>query len=385
MRIGLISGEYPPMQGGVGAYTSILAQTLVRHGHTVGVLTTPPAAHASNDGVQVDPRMRSWNALTAPAAIGAWVRAFRPDVIDLQFQTAAYRMSALVHFLPDFLRATPFVTTFHDLRHPYLFPKAGKLRDAIVRRLATASDGVIVTNHEDAAQLDGLPCLRLIPIGSNILSARPDPDTIALFRQACGAGRQDVVIAFFGLVNHSKGLDTLLHAVAELRDQGVPIRLALIGAVAGDSDPSNRAYIESIDTLIAQLALAPLIHRTGYLGEAEVAGYLAAADGVALPFADGASYRRGSLMAAIRLGCAIVTTQPRVALPTFEDGVNLLLVPPNDASALQTALSQIAHDQALRARLKAGAAHLAAHFDWDQIADDTVRFFERVIAERSRL
>ena len=46
MRIGMITGEYPPMQGGVGAFTRILAGELAAQGHDLFVL--------SRDGTQSD-------------------------------------------------------------------------------------------------------------------------------------------------------------------------------------------------------------------------------------------------------------------------------------------------------------------------------------------
>jgi len=42
MRIGLITGEYPPMQGGVGDFTHELGKALAALGHEVHVLTSPP-------------------------------------------------------------------------------------------------------------------------------------------------------------------------------------------------------------------------------------------------------------------------------------------------------------------------------------------------------
>ena len=39
MRIGLISGEFPPMEGGVGAFTQQLAQAIAASGHEVHVIT----------------------------------------------------------------------------------------------------------------------------------------------------------------------------------------------------------------------------------------------------------------------------------------------------------------------------------------------------------
>jgi hypothetical protein len=66
--------------------------------------------------------------------------------------------------------------TFHDLRVPYLFPKAGPLRRWIVYHLARSAEGVIATNDEDFHRLltEARPRrLALIPIGSNIPCAPP--------------------------------------------------------------------------------------------------------------------------------------------------------------------------------------------------------------------
>ena len=39
MRIGMITGEYPPMQGGIGAYTRILAGEMAKQGNDLFVLS----------------------------------------------------------------------------------------------------------------------------------------------------------------------------------------------------------------------------------------------------------------------------------------------------------------------------------------------------------
>jgi hypothetical protein len=49
MRIGFITGEYPPMQGGVGAFTRELAREMVRQGHDVEVLTRETVQGASDE------------------------------------------------------------------------------------------------------------------------------------------------------------------------------------------------------------------------------------------------------------------------------------------------------------------------------------------------
>lgn len=366
----MITGEYPPMQGGVGAFTKILAGELAAQGHDLFVLSRTDT-QSDDPRVQLTAKVDGWGAGSLVAA-RRWARDLRLDVVNIQYQTAAFGMSPFIHFLPDALRPIPVVTTFHDLRFPYLFPKAGRLRDGIVMRLANASSGVIATNHEDFGRLTH-KCSALIPIGSNI--PRGESDAQAWRRQA-GATTDDFLIVYFGLINRSKGLETLLEAMAALDD--LLVRLALVGGGAGSSDPTNMAYMHEIDELIERLGLAGRIHRTEFVDDAAVSGYLAAADVVALPFVDGASYRRGTLMAAIEHGCAIVTTTPQVNIPAFVDGENLRLVPPNDANALAAVLRELHAAPEQRARLQRGAAVLAQQFGWQEIATATLNFYARV-------
>lgn len=126
MRIGIITGEYPPMQGGVGAYTRILAEEMIHQGESVHILTSLQAASPAHPPT-VSPTAQNWG-YTLYRTVRAWIEQHRLDLVNIQFQTAAFSMSPWIHFLPDQLRRIPVVTTFHDLRVPYLFPKAGKLR-----------------------------------------------------------------------------------------------------------------------------------------------------------------------------------------------------------------------------------------------------------------
>jgi len=377
MRIGLVTGEFPPLQGGIGAYSRILAEHLAAQGHVVSILTDERARYEGED-IHLANTIRYWDA-RAWIQARTWVRQQQLDLVCIQYQTAAYAMSPWLHFLPDILRPLPVITTFHDLRYPYLFPKAGALRTWIVRRLARFSAGVIATNHEDMAALSFHDCRRLIPIGSNITTALPGTFDAAEWRARAGANDDDFLIAHFGLINRSKGLDVLLRALAILREESVPARLLIVGGTSGDNDPTNLDYAKEAERLIDSLALRPDIQQTGYLDEGDVGAYLRAADAIALPFRDGASYRRGSLMAALRYACPIVTTTPAVAIPTFVDGDNLLCVPLEDAPALAAALRRLHDDPNLRHRLSQGAAALAPTFDWAQIARAHVAFFSHVL------
>jgi polysaccharide biosynthesis protein PslF len=391
MRIGLITGEYPPMQGGVGAFSRELAAALVQQGHSLFVLTDRQSAAAGEPGIDVTGSVSNWNRATLFQAT-RWARCKRLDVVNVQYEAAAFHMAPLVHWLPILLNS-PFsrrtertrpivVTTFHDLLAPYLFPKAGPLRCRALLALARGSDGVIVTNRQDEQQLRrerGIVRLRNIPIGSNIRAETPPGYDRAGWRAGLDIPESAILVGYFGFLNASKGIETLLKGVAAAVRQDVNAYLLMIGGRTGSSDPTNVVYARQIDALIEQLGLTPRLRWTGFADDAQVSGHLTACDIVALPYNDGVSLRRGSFMAAIAHGCAIITTTPQVDLTELQDGSNVRLIPPDSPDALAAAISELAADPALRARLQANAWTLAGCFTWDQIAAQTTAFYAEMI------
>src|SRR5690606_22549500 len=93
-----------------------------------------------------------------------------------------------------------------------------------------------------------------------------------------------------------------------LRVSGSAPRLLLIGDAAGASDPTNRLANAELEALLAPEGLGQAVQRTGWLPPEAVSAHLQACDVVVLPYRDGASLRRGSLLAALVHGLPIVTT-----------------------------------------------------------------------------
>lgn len=377
MRILLITGEYPPMQGGVGDYTRELGIALAAAGVEVHVLA-PARALASHRpdreaAITVHARLAhpGWGLLQEVKTLS---HRLCPDLLQIEYQAAAFGMHPAVNLLPWWWRMQGLVppwivTTFHDLRVPYLFPKAGPLRWWTILSLARGSDATVVTNAEDRLRLQGrVPALFEIPIGSNIAPAPPPGYHRDAWRARLGLGPNDFLVSYFGFLNASKGGEALARAVAVLAADGHPVHLLLIGGAVGDSDPTNAAYAAYFDYLVRELGLAGRVHRTGSLPSAEVSAALLASDCALLPYRDGVSLRRGSLHAALAHGLPIVTTQPAVPLPEFQDGENVLLTPVDDHKAMAAAVAQLIADRGLRERISAGARRLASGFGWDAIA-----------------
>jgi glycosyltransferase involved in cell wall biosynthesis len=133
----------------------------------------------------------------------------------------------------------------------------------------------------------------------------------------------------------------------------------------------------------------------------EVSAHFAASDICVLPYRDGVSFRRGTFMAALAHGKAIVTTKNDegrrtkdgrrktdderqrthgVLLPELRDGENVVLVPPEDAGAIVNAVNRVAASPELRAKLERGALQAAQFFTWDAIADAHLALYRDLLS-----
>ena len=379
LRVLLLTGEYPPQPGGVADYTARLAAALDDLGHTTRVLTSVVPGFPDDTPPPAWRRIHNWG-LSSWRQIETALDRTHADVLHIQYQPGAFQLKGAVNLLPLWLRARRpalrIVTTFHDLRVPYLFPKAGPLRDLAVRALLHGTHAAIFVDAADLARVDPAPNRRWIPVGSNIPCAPPPDFDRSILRQSLGAGPDALLIGYFGFLSAGKGAETLLRALRLLLDHGRPARLLLIGAGTGSSNPTDRADETVAHTLARQLALDPHIVTTGYLAPPAVSAHLLACDLMALPYEDGASFRRGSLLAALEHARPIVTTTPGPAARGLGDRLlqpdrHFLAVPPRDPTALARALERLADDPTLTAHLSREAHTLATRCAWRAIAEET--------------
>jgi glycosyltransferase involved in cell wall biosynthesis len=287
MKILLISGEYPPMQGGVGDYTHELGKAFIELGAEADVLTSAggqgPEAPAGEPVVHALVERWNWRSL---ALIMGQIKEVQPDVVHIQYQTAAFAMHPAINFLPWWgkkrlgRRCPLFLVTYHDVKVPYLFPKAGLVRRWITRFIGTSCDAAIVTNEEDRQWLASYRWRRepaLIPIGSNIDPALPEGYDRDRQRARWGFNPDETVLCYFGFLNDSKGGETLVRVLDTLLKKGYNCRLLMIGGKLGSSDPTNVAYAQRVDNLIDTLGLSGRIQWTGFTANEEVSANLMAA------------------------------------------------------------------------------------------------------------
>lgn len=394
MRVGLVTGEFPPMEGGVGAFTEQLGRALKGLGHEVHVITSrearpddaPRTLAKDREPIEFDfgylhPRIGRWRWPSISAVADLVIR-YDMELVNLQYQAAAFNMNSLApSFLPWRLKGiVPTVTTFHDLRVPYLFPKAGRLREAAVRGLARRSAGCIATNPADFRQLTAWndKLVREIPIGSNIATYEPNHVEIEEVRLHLGLRDGDVLLGYFGFLNETKGADTLIDTLARLDER---FHLVFIGGQTGASDPdNNQAFLAGLHDHIERAGIADRVHWTGFLSPGRVSTYLTAADLMVMPYRDGVSLRRGTLMAVLAHGRPLITTAPMETSPEFRHGENMWLAPVDDVEPLREATTTLVADPSLRESMGREARKLARSYGWDTIAEQTAGFYAEVLS-----
>jgi glycosyltransferase involved in cell wall biosynthesis len=155
-------------------------------------------------------------------------------------------------------------------------------------------------------------------------------------------------------LNARKGHMLLLEVVARLNDDGVPIRLTLVG----DGDLRPR-----IEATIRHRALDDKVELTGWEDAAGVRRRLAGARALVLPsFSEGLPV---SVMEAFALGRPVVATAVGATGELVENGVTGWLVAPADVDALHAALTSVLNTPmgTLAAMGRAGAERVRERHD----------------------
>ncbi len=378
----VITGTWPPMRCGVGDYTFMLCKNLAQRNFHVQVLTSrkvrPDLQLKSRTRLEVHARIDNWSWRMLSTTARA-IEELKPDVINFQWPTAAYGRSLAVNWIPFYLRKKfprlPLLTTLHELRY---FSPWSRLR---IRPALEVSRRVILVDPQDRECVSRIyapaaaKCCE-IRLGSS-LPGRPEQFDREARRQSLGFKAKDFVVAFFGFANPPKGLENLFRALRRLRQAYPEIKLLMLSQLSDENPYQGRILRD-----LSATALHAIATRPEYAEPYLAAEYLASADCAVLPFVDGASLKRSSLIACLVQALPLITTWPAPpGVDDFKHNVNMLLVPPEDTAALAAALERLIKNPDLRIRLSRGSADLARKFSWKDITKRYAEVIKEVMEE----
>ncbi|WP_308468839.1 glycosyltransferase family 4 protein [Rathayibacter soli] len=379
-RIALISSSYFPHFGGVEEHVRQVARQLTRLGVAVEVWTVDRGQQLGEqkvDGLRVrylptPLPSRSAGGLTrfllrAPAAWIRWRRAytqFKPDLLHVHcFGPNGVYALRLHDRTGAPLAVTGHGETLADDNGAYR--RSQLLRTSLSKALTKA---VFVTAPSeyvlgDLRESYGLRTGVVVPNGVD-LDVRPDPAAPRL--------DDDPYLLGVGRLGKMKGFDLLIEAYAR---SGVHDTYRLL--IGGDG-PERSA----LTALAADRGVGDRVRFLGRLQPQAVADAMAQARALVVP----SRIEAFGIVAleAWRSSTALIMTDRGGAPEFVHDGIDGLLVDPEDTAALARALDTIVNDGALRDRLaSAGRTHVDA-FTWARVAEQYRNLYTTAVSVSAR-
>ena len=173
------------------------------------------------------------------------------------------------------------------------------------------------------------------------------------------------VFAYLGRLKKYKGVHLVIRAFAAMHHPTATLEIA----GAGD-------YRPALERLAASLDLGARVRFLGRIDEAEKLALLRRA--WALVFASPKEGWGITNLEAAACGTPVVASNSPGIRESVRDAETGFLVPHGDTKAMAAALTQLAHDPALVARLGGQARRFAETFTWERAAHDTERSLDQV-------
>lgn len=266
------------------------------------------------------------------------------EFLHIQYPSVGFGRSMLPQLVCCALRwwRKTFVT-LHE------FSRSKILRKLSILPFAICARAVLVTSQAERTALTRwYPWTKskcgVIPIGSNIpaspISGPKDPK----------------LVMYFGLIEPRKGLEQFLRFAEVLTGMGLGYHFVILGT---PSERGRRFYSEKRATS----ERLPIVWRENLSAE-DVAKQMNVAMWAYLPFPDGASERRGSLLAALEKEVIVITTG---GVHTTEDLRTCTIIAASCSDAVRKMIIT-ADDEKARANLLRGSARYVKARNWDMIA-----------------
>ena len=250
---------------------------------------------------------------------------------------------------------------------------------------AALSDCLIAVDEHDQRRLQRLfpwKKVECIYIGANILPRRESWLMRSQTRAGLGLSDKDVLLFYFGAARLTTGIDQALQAYADLLPRLPFLKFLLVSDL---NVQSRNDYVSPSDARrtsrqIDSLGLTDRVILRNYAEPELISQYIAASDIGIFSYTDGAARQRGALLACLAHGLPVITTASRLLPENYSHLENMFLVKAQDREALAAGMEQMALSTDLRAQISRGALELSKSFEWESIAQKTLRVYRAALA-----
>jgi glycosyltransferase involved in cell wall biosynthesis len=322
-KILLVTGSYPADICGVGDYSKKLLESLNKESNIVELFYK-----------------KKWGIIYLFSYINE-IKSKKANLVHFQYPTEGYGYSFLPLLLMIFLPKQKLIITIHELSNRTFKAKIFTLL------MILFNNRIIVTNEMEYNFLKRIPVLKrkqifVINIGSNIPAST---NSLKNFSE------RKFDLAYFGHIRPIKGLESFI-SVSKSLDASKKC------VVIGQNLNKYQSYLEELQVKSSNVSYI----LNGSVSE--TAENLSDCKIVYLPFPDGVSSRRGSLIAAALNGCIIVTTYSKDKL-TNEFFSQYCYLVNNELEAVQLILELLSNKAFISTK---ETSKLMRMFSWEEIA-----------------
>ncbi len=361
----LITGEYPPQRGGVSDYTANLARALAASEREVHVWA--PGADdgtAAGRGIRVHRLGDGFDEAGLQALSAGLEETGAPRTILVQYVPQAFGARGMNFRFCRWVQArarerqNDVRVMFHEPYYPFTrWPLRRNVLALANRAMAVLllSDIRVAYVSTDAWQRRlrrYAPRARRfvwLPIASSVPAAT-DEVRVADWRAWLAPESGSCVVGHFGTYG-SLVTDLLEPALARVLSARADVRVCLIGS-------GGEAFAQHLCR--DRPAWKDRVTATESLSADEVAACLKACDVALQPYADGASGRRTTLMAALVNGVPVVTNRGPATEAVWDEGAPVVFAAHRPPELLGDAVLQLLTDPERRRRVGGAGAELYA-------------------------
>ncbi|MGQ9678477.1 MAG: glycosyltransferase family 4 protein [bacterium] len=369
MRICLVSSAYRPYISGVGEHVHNLAQQLQSLGHSVHILTTTYRLTYKNNAL---PATRLGKALILPFAGGQFTLP-----VSLKLHLSAHNFFLrqdfdIVHchgiFPPELAywsakyTRNSLVVTFHTVT-PDLPNFVSKTAAFLLKEIDRKIKVKIAVSQACRRWAEKFfkGDFRVIPNGVDI--ERFNPKIPPVIEQ------NFPLILFVGRLEERKGLNTLILALPEIIKYHPMVKLLVIG-----NGPLKRHYLK----LAARLEVDRSLIMVDTIPNDLLPGYYTSATVFVAPTI-GKEAMGIVLLEALACGRPVVASDISGYKEIITNGINGILVPPNNPRVLAQEIITILDSRQYRYELAHQARLRALDFDWRKITQALEQVYKEVV------
>jgi glycosyltransferase involved in cell wall biosynthesis len=270
----------------------------------------------------------------------------------------------------------PFVLAIHDVSyeaHPEWYPFLERSYYRYVSKRAAAKAKHIITDSQEVkreinkyfgAQLADANVIYLA--ADEVFLPVDEPAVIAATKRKLGLVNR--YLLYVGMMFTRRNIPVLLEAFAQIRGLAPDCDLVLIG------ENKTEPRID-LDKLVDRLDLKSAVWQRDYIDQSDVVNlysgaeafvYLSSYEGFGLP-----------VLEAMQCGAPVIVSNAS-CLPEIAGGAAVLVVP-EDAKAVASAITEVLTDDELRSDLRNRGLRRAREFSWKESAQRTLKLLEGAI------